>query len=399
MIKHLLNRLPHGKTELRILAVGLVFLAIIFAPAAKAFSQNIWEQVSNPKGAKRPWWVQAGKNGYLYSADLTTGFNVSTDFGRSWSSINGTGLVCPTGGFSIQEDPVTGYLFGASADTKAGNSTYYVSKDAGRTWVKMKGYSVGCCTNNGACFLPNGDILFGGFWPAIPKMDAYYSTDHGASCTRTASTADGGGSFCIGYNPVTRDCWMGSENGKNSNNNAVYRSTDSGRTWTPVITPVTAAQNDKFWDCMHITFSKSGDAVFIMCMTSVYRTKDRGASWEKVSNSGSRAGRGGWLATDPNGYIYAGDRTRIGHPVRRSEQNGDTGTWKDWYSGIPSKTGITTITYNPADGRMYCVSVDENVNPSVGQIYRTVSPVCKPENPGKTSGKQNPAVSNLSADL
>ncbi|GEM_PF-6597810 len=375
MTKHGQSGILRSKAKGGFLAASLLFFIALLFPAAEIYSQNIWEAVSNPPGVKKPWWLQAGKNGCLYSADLTTGFNVSKDFGKSWNSINGSGLANPSAGFSIQEDPATGYLLAGSGDSNPGKFAYFVSKDAGRTWVKMKGYSTGCGTNNGACFLPDGDILFGGFWPAVPKMDAYYSTDHGASCTRTASTADGGGSFCIGYNPATKDCWMGSENSSNSSTHAVYISTDKGRTWTSVVTPVLKEQNDKFWDVMHIVFSKSGDAVFFMCMSSVYRSKNRGASWEKVCNSGSNAGRGGWLAADPNGCIYAGDRTRLGHPIRRSEQNGDAGSWKDWYSGINPKYGVTAITFNPADGRMYAVCVDENVKPAIGWIYRTINPV------------------------
>lgn len=354
----------------RIVATFLLFTLVM--AATPIWAADIWETVPNPPGVTKPTWIEADKAGNLYVSDLATGFHMSKDSGKTWVSINGNGLINQTNGFTIQVDPNTGNLIAGQSDDKTKAANYFHSTDQGKNWIRMERYTgVGNVpASDGVCFLPDGDMLFGGFWQASTYIGVFFSTDHGKTCTRAKGTGSVGAASSIGYNPVTKECWMGSE----TDGKAVFRSTDLGRSWVHVPTPVNLP--DKLGDAIHIAFNNAGDVVF-ETMAGVYGSKDNGATWEEVGTSGTDTGGAGCLRKGPNGYLYVGNglRKRKNPPIARSTENGDKGSWVDWSSGTPGAYHGTCIVYNPSDGSMYCVCKDDDARPKTAQIYRTKGPV------------------------
>jgi len=150
-----------------------------------------------------------------------------------------------------------------------------------------------------------------------------------------------------------------------------------------------------FADGKHLLADDAGN-MFVQCMGCIYRTKDNGANWEKVAGSGAGTRfYGGALCKDPNGHLYAGNaswkNSKHGmYPVMRSTKSGDSGTWTEFSSGIPSDYICNGIVYNPVDGRLYAICVPTDT--SLPRVYRTVEPVSKavpPAPPASTGANGN----------
>ena len=337
---------------------------VIFATQIQA--ADIWVQMPNPTGAKKPRSIEADKAGNLYTCSSDGGFFMSTDSGKSWNAINGTGLGVNLDkkwhASTLQVDPNTGYLIASQIENST--SFYFRSTDQGAHWTKISGFQGGHprTSIDGAGFLSNGDILLGVCYGVGP----YYSTDHGVSCTLAEGGPghNGQAEFCFAQNPVTGDCWMGSE----VEGNCVFRSTDLGRSWKLLPT----AKGLNMDDVLHAAFNKAGD-VFFQMIEGVYRSKDTGNTWSKVCDVGTSSKGHGSLRSDPDGSLYAGDGVpwHKGPIMVRSTDGGDT--WKPFETGIPNTLRITWLTYNPADGRMYCTVIDYKTD--TGGIYRTIDPV------------------------
>ena len=351
----------------------LVLLLVFTASFAKA---NIWEPVTAPGGVKKTRCIECDVSGNLYTCSSEAGFFVSKDFGKTWTSINGSGLAVNPGNkwhaSTIQADPNTGYLIASQIDCtvpKKNVSYYYRSVDGGRNWNKIEGFKGGHPRTaiDGAGFLPNGDILFGVCWGEGP----YYSSDHGVSCSLAGEgIGHGQAEFCFGYNPVTGDCWMGSE----VDGNSVFISTDNGRSWKHV--PTKTGLRSQIADAMHIAFNDKGD-VFYQMIQGVYRTNDRGATWQLVYDSGCSSKGLGALRKDPNGYLYAGNGVDwLKTPVFARSTDGGS-TWSAFTDGIPPQYRASWLAYNPVDGRMYCTVID--IKADTGCIFRTAEPVFTPK--------------------
>jgi len=101
--------------------------------------------------------------------------------------------------------------------------TFYRSTDEGNTWTLIPSGHLSAATAQTGCIFPGNTIVCGGYWAPAPASSAWISTDGGQTTTSASTaTSNGGNVYGLGFNPVTQDLWLGTEQ------HGIFRSTDNG---------------------------------------------------------------------------------------------------------------------------------------------------------------------------
>ena len=208
--------------------------------------------------------------------------------------------------------------------------------------------------------------MCGGYWAPFPGSGLWVSTDGGQTAIGASTSVPiGGSAFGLGYNPVTRDLWLGTEL------SGIFRSTDNGFTWRQESPAATSAlRNGNIYG---MTFDRNGNVLF-GSQGGVWKSSktSTGYSWTNVlKNTNTSAGKG--LGVDGNGYLYYGHNHDTLHAtvIRRSTDDGNT--WTAYDSGIPPFLEGHEFIVNPADRKLYAIIEDGATNN--GWLYSTVNPV------------------------
>lgn len=266
----------------------------------------------------------------------------------------------------------------------------FKSLDAGLSWSKVSVGLGDLWVNSLAMDPQNPNILYAGTY----NDEVYKTTNGGDSWIHSSQgIQDNAVVYTIGIDPDNPDIIYIGTRGKDAVNpppwnGIVYRSTNEGINWTPVIENVGGAgQQDWAYDIM--VNPKNHCMVFVATHEhGVYRSLDCGDSWASINGNGLTDQSGRALAINPNGTgsdaLYYATWHRTG--VYKSTNNGES--WKnqkldtkiysmdldpqqpevlylaDFYSGIIKTTdgGANWLNIGLGENLLYSVMVNPGLH-------------------------------------
>jgi hypothetical protein len=331
-----------------------------------------WQQVTLPSGVSQLNYVAFNGSGHWFIADRKQGFFRSTDQGATWTAIN-SGL-STTLGWTINVNPANGDLIASTYSGGTLNAhpvTFYRSSDEGASWTVIPSSSLSAATaQTGCAFAGNGNVVCGGYWAPSPSTGAWVSSDGGQTTASGSTSPNVNGVFGLGYNSVTQDLWLGTEQ------NGIYRSTDNGLTWTqasPADQQVDPANGINDGNIFAITFDRSGNVLF-GSQGGIWKSSKSGTgyTWSNVlKNPNTSSGKG--LGRDANGHLFYGHNHDTQDPTVVHCSSDDGNSWSACDSGIPASLEGHEFVVNPSDQKMYAVIEDGTTNN--GSLFRTTNPV------------------------
>lgn len=257
-----------------------------------------------------------------YIGPAAGGIWKTTDGGTTWSDV-GVSLASLTFG-AIAIDPGNSNVVyaGAGESIRYWNTTTYSGKgiykstNAGASWTQITS-GFGTTTHFGALRVSptNSNMVFaalgsGYYYASSPGNEGLWrSTNAGTTWTRTLNVDDG---FDVLPHPTTINLVFGATGGAASTA-GVYRSTDTGAGWTKMTTGLPASTTI---ERVQLAISPAGSNLIYALIyntsgtVTVYRSSDTGTTWSAVSSSYSTAQ--GWydltLAVNPAnpGEVYIG---------------------------------------------------------------------------------------------
>ncbi len=274
-----------------------------------------------------------------YASDHTVFFGTdngvyrSVNSGASWIAIN-TGFPADTGIDALAISP--GFSGDMTLFAGSWNVEVFKSTNAGTSWGALN-TSFPSTQLSALAISPNftGDgILFATTWNGN-----FESTDGGASWTK--NNFSGALAFSPGFGTDKRIFGL-------SNSGGFFISSDAGASWTESSTGITAA------DVLSIAVSPgyaNDGTIFAGTDAGMFKSTDRGVSWNRIAPSGSI------LAISPD---YASDRTIFGASLNVLYRSTDGGsTW----SMSTFNDEINTVKLSPDfanDGQIILGLVNRN---------------------------------------
>ena len=342
-------------------------------PVPSAASGGSWQKVNVPSAATQVNYVAFNGSDHWFIADRSHGFYRSTDQGATWTPINSG--IATTLAWTINVNPATGDLIASTFSGSSLNAhpvVFYRSSDEGNSWsVIPSGHLSAAPALTGCVFAANTNLICGGYWAQAPSSGAWVSTDDGQTTVNaTSSPSNGGSVFGLGFNPVTQDLWLGTEQ------QGIFRSADNGFTWTRVSPPdqqIDPAHGIRDGNIFAITFDRNGNVLF-GSQGGIWKSSktSAGYAWTNVlKNRNTSNGMG--LARDANGNLYYGHHQDPNDPVVIYRSTDDGKTWSPFDAGLPPSLQGRHFGVDPVDGRLYVVIVDEKT--SSGWLYRTANAV------------------------
>jgi hypothetical protein len=362
----------------------MIFLVLVLAacggggsgmttvPSA-ASSAGGWQKVNVPSVATQINFVAFNSSDHWFIADRSRGFYRSTDQGATWTQINSG--IATTLGWTINVNPANGDLIASTFSGSALNANpveFYRSSDEGNSWTLIPyGHLSAVTALTGCIFAANSNVVCGGYWAPFPSSGAWVSTNGGqTTISATTSPNNGGSVLALGFNPVTQDLWLGTEQ------MGAFRSTDNGLTWTEASPPdqqIDSVHGIRDGNIYAITFDRQGNVLF-GAQGGIWKSSKTtsGYTWTNVlKNPNTSAGKG--LARDANGILYYGHNQDPVDPTVVYRSTDDGKTWSAYDAGIPPSLQGRHFAVDSADGRLYAVIVDEKSGN--GWLYRTVNNV------------------------
>ncbi len=212
------------------------------------------------------------------SADiLGAGIFKSTDGGNTFSQLSATNNTNFNVCWSIKCSPKdTNVLY-----VSTGRAGVWRSDDAGSTFTKVFASTIEI---NDLEILPNGSVLF------AVKGGGVYRSSNGDLGTFTkinsinsASTARGELAYCKEYPNVVYAAISGVDNGYSGVLNQFYKSSDSGKTFTPRNNPNGIVKFSFTWYCLTMSVkSDDSNSIFIASLDAGY-SRNGGNSWNKAN--------------------------------------------------------------------------------------------------------------------
>ena len=270
-------------------------------------------------------------DGILLAGTQGDGIYRSTDSGQHWSA-NNVGIA----GTDIRQ------LYTDGADLFAGdvgannfyNGGIMRSTDRGETWQSINPDS---STSGATTFATIDNLLFAGSFGG-EYAGVSISTDHGSSWTtrnKPVSRYDGSFGFCS----------LGSKIFAASTSVGLFRSTDSGLSWSRV-------DSAKLRSVRFFSIVTKHDTLFAGSYSGVFRSTDSGTVWQRV-NQGMTDTDIFCLAVVGND-IFAADVNY--HGVLRSTDDGES--WEEVNNGLQNNTFAYTFAVY---GTNLFVGVEEGV--------------------------------------
>lgn len=276
-----------------------------------------WTTITHDRPSPLNTWFKSSQDGTLYSASLVSGTNYdiykSTNLGSNWSlALNVDNII---GTWIIRDNLIL--------------NNNRVSYDGGATWT----------TNNLVGNQVKGVAELGGNLFVATDMGVFISNDNGLNFTFNSTKINAVTAYEIEFNGT--DYYASTLKG-------IYRSTDNGLTWFPIIATGTFSSVGG-----RLTFPDSstminavGDKIY------KYTSPDGGDTWNLLSQTtysvGSTAYRLLTDINDPN-IIYLASWATTATGVWRSTDKGDT--WSQYNTGLGSVRAQTIA--QASDGTIY----------------------------------------------
>ncbi len=303
-----------------------------------------WRNIGPHRGGRANSITGVVGNNRIYYAGYTGGGVWKTeDAGYNWKNISdGFFKVGSIGDIGVSEsDPNVIYVGTGEHAVRGVMTSYgdgvYKSVDAGKTWTSI-GLGKTRHISDVVIHPANPDIVFIGAQGAVhgesPDRGIYKTTDGGKTWKKTLYVDENTGVSSVSMDMTNprilyaatwqhrRYPWKVESGGPGS---AIYKSTDSGETWTKIINglpdemgkigvSVSRANPDKVFSLIESEKSKSG----------LYRSDDGGMNWKLMSNNQTITARSWYymeVFADPNdeNVVYA-----LNAPLMRSIDGGKT---------------------------------------------------------------------------
>lgn len=305
----------------------------------------------------------------------------STDGGNTWTNVGsamGTSRVS-----EIVFDPSNPQIVIATTG-RSGSGKIWRSTDAGQTWSPASGTTADW--SDVTIGIPDGNgvrtylAVAGGSTPRI-----YRSTDQGASWTSLSVPTSGS------QNPLSiaaSKLASGTAYLLATSNRTVFKTTDSGQTWTDVTNNFPNGSNNYNWSQgwydYHINTSVAGtqDAIFVG-LIDIVMSRDGGATWRNIGGSNYTATYNGTAITHNDQHSFAVDpqdanRVWVGNDggIFRAvyNPNNDSITW----SRLSATLGITqfyTLAVHPNNPDYLKGGTQDNATPhSLGDLAHWANP-------------------------
>lgn len=268
-------------------------------------------------------------NSYVYTVakDSPNGFYRSNDGGENWTGLSGVDY---GGGIAVEVDSATGDVFTAF------NNGLYKSTDQGNTFTKIS-------SDFGNALLYAQNILMTS--SNETEGSVLISTDNGTSFT-IVEIASGVPIWWLASSPTSGQFYA---LGYSGNTAKVYKTANSGNTWSEVIIPTIQDNSGAARVCVNPTDPNNVLLSGGYSGTS-YRSMNAGSSWTAVTPQSqtcvfSESGRGyiGEQYTDDGGATWqslgfdGGDTALAGHNITIDPENPNT-LYVDGIPGISKST-------------------------------------------------------------
>ena len=294
---------------------------------AKMFGGLHWREIGPYRGGRtRALAGVPTQPSTFYIAQVNGGIFKTTDCGHTWLPIFDREDSASIGSLAVApSDPSVIYAGSGEGlqrpDLSTGNGIYK-STDAGKTWMHL-GLREGQQIPRIAIDPRDPNRLFvamlGHPYGPNPERGLYWSTDGGVSFEKVLSKDENTGANDVVIDPAHPDTIYTSfwearqgpwENGAwSGTNGGVFKSTDGGRTWKPIMNGLPIS-GDKGFVQANLAIAPSETNRLYASVASmngdlgIYRTDDGGGHWSKVTKDARPAARigGGDLpvpAVDP----------------------------------------------------------------------------------------------------
>ena len=338
------------KASLHLCAILIVSIILIgeHGLPSRAQSATLWEQVPTKAAFNRYGLMP---NGDIYLSVPGTGMLRSTDAGVSWQTVS-TGLGGTIRVSSIGTNKLGEPIIGSGND----QGRMYVLPKGTTTWKQATGvtstWKIPDLTLD-----KNGNVIATTAW----NSTVWRSTDSGRSYSQIATLPSSGALWDIQTMP-SGDIWVGGETDQG------WRSTDNGATWQSMNFGTITGYKGNLYG---IGYNSNGDVLASRCTSTTGHCVHRynGTSWIDSSNGLPNWVHIGSFLTLSNGTIFAAaDNSR----VYQSVNNGQS--WQVYTTGIPvggTNSPATSLQLAP-DGRLY---VRVAINGGTQALYRTIQSV------------------------
>ena len=256
----------------------------------------------------------------------------SVDGGSNW---NNTGTISTSTNFSMNDI----YMFPNNNQTLmvASNNGVYKTINGGAVWSQV------LTGNVKDIKMKPGDSTT---WYAATSNTVYRSIDNGDSFTEIdIPTLSGSGRLVLDVTPANSNYvyLLSSKNSSTRDFNGLYRSTDSGLTFTKMAETENILESNQAWYDLALAVSDlDEDIVFVGCL-NIWKTSDGGNNFSKVNN---------WNAPNDSKYTH-GDI----HFLRYSQGKLLAGTDGGFYQSKDNGGSFTDLTNNLAISQFYKIAV------------------------------------------
>ena len=273
--------------------------------------------IENPVvGAVQSLLIDPNDNSIMYAGAVNGGIWKTTDGGTTWAPLTDGQTSLSMGGMAFDSGNSSRILAGFGHFSNfSGNggplAGVIFSSDTGNNWTPVGG---AVTTNTDvSSVLVNGQTMFVASRGTDTNTGLFRSTDGGASFIKISGS---GGLHSGGITSLASDPSNPNRLYAAVTNSGIFRSDDLGKTWTNITPAGSGIGNNT--ENIQLSVGASGESLF-MCLAapmgttptgksatrleSVWRSLDRGATWQNMGGQGSGPGQG-LPGTILNGQFY-----------------------------------------------------------------------------------------------